>query len=571
MGPRSHPLPEPGAAVPHAGPQTVRTVRVHAPHATRVHVVVRPSHALTGGIAVEARQGPPEGAEQGSGNWVGNWVAEVSAADGDLYWIVVDDGPPLLDPSCLDMVVTAEGPRSVFRGPWPRQPRAAPLAAAPLVYELHVKGFGGGYLGCIDRLDHVVATGANVIELLPVHPFDDSSNYWGYMPLVWGAVHRGYARERDRAAEELGRLIAEAHRRGLHVWLDVVFNHTGEDGREHAGYGLRGFDEAGLFRHGADGALTNDSGCGNDIDPGHPYVRHLVLEALDRFVDLGVDGFRFDLASLLTRDGGGLIDRITDWGRRRRVTLVAEAWDLGSYQVGPGWPWASWWQWNDRFRDDVRRFVRGENGMVHAVRQRVQGSPDLFGDSGPARSLNFLTAHDGLTMHDLTALDSDRHLSWNCGLGLRMQQLKNFFTLLLLSAGGAMWVMGDEFARTQDNHDNPYDIDGPLTWVDWQRAEEWAELTRFVRALNRLRLAHPPSGFRFYGVGEQVDESDGSHSFAWCANGLYVMVNAWWESLTFEVQEPGEWRIVAASSPPGVDRRRFELAARSVVVLELVG
>ena len=541
-------------------------VRLHAPSASRVRVVRR--RAVEGADAVEVSVDAVRGAPDPAGDW----VADVDLAPGDVYWVVVDDGPPLVDPACRDLVVLPEGPRSVHRDPWPRRRQAAPLTPAPVVYELHVKGFGGGYLGCVDHLDHVAATGANVIELLPVHPFDHRGNYWGYMPLVWGAVDRAYAQDPSRAAEELAELVEQAHRRGLHVWLDVVFNHTGHDDDGEGGvYGFAGYDEYGLYRHTEDGRRTNDSGCGNDIDPAHPYVRHLVLDALDRLADLGVDGFRFDLASILTRDGGGLVDRITEWARRRKVALVAEPWDLGAYQVGSGWPWPSWWQWNDRFRDDVRRFLRGENGLVHAVRLRVQGSPDLFGDTGPRRSLNFVTAHDGLTLHDLTAVTDDRHHAWNCGLGLRMQQLKNFFTLLLLSAGGAMWVQGDEFGRTQHLHDNPYDVDGPISWVDWSAAGEWKELTNFVRVLTRLRRAHPPAGFRFYGVGPDIDEGANSHSLAWCSNGLYVMVNAWWESLTFEVQEPGEWKVVAATSPPAEDGRRIELAARSIVVLEFVG
>lgn len=552
------------------GPRSPRTVRIHAPEARRVRVFVRPGHAPTAESVVEARR---DEAAVAGGDVVGQWSATIEADPGDLYWIVVDDGPPLLDPSCLDLAMTPDGPRSVVRDPWSMHPKGAPLDDAPVVYELHVKGFGGSYLRCIDHLDHVASVGANVIELMPVHPFDDRENYWGYMPLVWGAVHRGYADDETRAAEELATLVAAAHERGLHVWLDVVFNHTGEDGPTHPIYSLRGLDDANLYRHHPDGRPWNDSGCGNDVDPSHPYVRHLVLEALDRLADLGVDGFRFDLASLLSRDGGGLVDLITVWGERRAVALVAEPWDLGAYQVGHGWPWPTWWQWNDRFRDDVRGLLRGEHGLVHAVRQRVQGSPDLFGPGGAHRSLNFVTAHDGLTMHDLTTLTSDRHHSWDCGPELRLQQLKNYFTLLLLSAGGAMWVMGDEFGRTQHNHDNPYDVDGPLSWVQWDGAAQWHELTQYVRALTRLRRRHPPDEFRFYGVGPHIDEGFLSHSLAWCSGGLYVMVNAWWEPLTFELQEPGEWRPVIATATVTADAagRAYTLVPRSIVVLQEVG
>jgi len=496
----------------------------------------------------------------------GLWVAEVEGERGDHYWISVDGGPPLLDPSCRDLVWTAAGPRSVMREPWPVFPPAPALSAPPMVYELHVRGFGRTLRGCIEHLDHVASTGANVIELMPLHPFDSRGNYWGYMPVVWGAVHREYAHEPERAAEELADLVEAAHARGMHVWLDVVFNHTGEGDAGMPTLCLRGMDDAHVYRHHELGRYTNDSGCGNDIDPSDPYVRRLVLEALDRFARLGVDGFRFDLASLLTRDGGELVRMISEWGAWRGVTLVAEPWDMGSYQVGsPLWP-TDWLQWNDRFRDDVRGFLRGEPGLVSAIRQRVQGSPDLFGH--PGASLNFVSAHDGLTLYDLTAVTNDRHRSWDCGPELRLQQLKNFFTLLLLSAGTPMWVMGDEFGRSQQGHDNPYDVDGPLTWVDWATVGEWSELTEFVRALARLRRAHPPTEFVFHGVQPEVDESHESRSIAWCAGDLYVMVNAWWEPLTFEVHEPGDWRVVLTTADGDVGfGTTVTVAARSIVVL----
>ncbi len=496
------------------------------------------------------------------------WWAQTSATPGEHYWLTVDGGQPLVDPGCRDLAWTAAGPRSVVRAPWPICPQAAPLAHAPVVYELHVRGFGRTFRGCIEHLDHVASTGANVIELMPVHPFDSRVNYWGYMPVVWGAVHREYAERPERAAEELAELVAAAHARGMHVWLDVVFNHTGEGDPTLPTYTLRGLDRRGLYRHTPDGRPTDDSGCGNDVDPTHPFVRRLVLEALERFADLGIDGFRFDLASLLTRDGGGLVELIGEWGRARGVRLIAEPWDLAAYEVGsPRWP-ADWLQWNDRFRDDVRGFLRGEPGLVPAIRERVQGSPDLFGTGTPTPSLNFVTAHDGLTMHDLTAYTSDRHRSWDTGGDLRMQQMKNYFTLLLLSAGTPMWVMGDEFARTQHGHDNPYDVDGPLTWVDWTAAERGCELTDHVRALVALRRAHPPGDFRFHGVGAEVDDTFESRSLAWCAGDLYVMVNAWWQPLTFGVHEPGEWKLALSTADARpTDDDRWRVPPRSCLVL----
>lgn len=532
-----------------------RRLTIHAPTAAEVRVWVRSCHDLTVSSSVASRHGGQE------------WAAEFIAAVGDQYWIEVDGGPPLLDPSCLDVLVTPDGPRSVMREPWARHPQGAPLAMSPVIYELHTRGFGRTFRGCIDHLDHVAGIGVNVIELMPVHPFDPHTNYWGYMPLVWGAVHRPYAEQPERAAEELAELIAAAHERGLHVWLDVVFNHTGEGDAAMPTRSLRGLDDEHAYRHHADGTYIDDSGCGNDINPADPYVRRLVVEALDRYADLGIDGFRFDLASLLTRDDGALVRRISEWAAGRGVALIAEPWDLGSYQVGsPVWP-AGWLQWNDRFRDDVRGFLRGEAGLVAAVRQRVQGSPDLF-ENRLGTSVNFVTAHDGLTLHDLTVVTSDRHRSWDSGPELRLQQMKNHVAMLLLSAGTPMWVMGDEFARSQQGHDNPYNIDGPLTWVDWASARAWHELTEFISSLLRLRRAHPPDDFHFYGVGRDVDESRDSHSLAWCAGGLYVMVNAWWEQLTFEVQERGPWEVALATAEPASrSDTGMTLAPRSMVVL----
>jgi len=524
-------------------------VRVRAPGATSVAVEVDAGDALE----VHA-------AEQDAEGW---WCVDVHGEAGDRYALSVNGGPPVLDPHCLDLEMTADGPRSVLRAPWPVRPQGRPLAEGPVVYELHVKGFGGSYLGCIEHLDHVVSVGANVIEVMPVHPFDQRDNYWGYMPLVWGAVHAGYAHEPRRAAEEFAELVAAAHERGLHVWVDVVFNHTGEDHPPSAARGLRYLDPT-VYRGEATGTPTNDSGCGNDIEPAHPWVRELVIEALDRYADLGVDGFRFDLASLLSRDGGGLVTRITEWAQHRGIVCVAEPWDMGGYQLGRGWPWPSWLQWNDRFRDQVRGFLRGEPGLVRAVKQRVQGSPDLLGPDGAIRSLNFITAHDGLTMHDLTTVDHDGHHAWNCGPELRRQQMKNYFAMLLLSAGTPMWVMGDEFGRTQRGHDNPYDIDGPVTHVDWTVTAEWADLTDFVRELVVLRRRHSLAAFRFHGVGPVIDEGYSSRSIAWAVDDLYVMVNAWWEPLTFEVHEPGDWHVVLCTAEP----QGRTLAPRSIVVLE---
>lgn len=520
---------------------------VHAPKAREVSVVVQRGSSLdTSGVAMVRSSEESE------------WHGEAEADEGDVYWFVADGVGPLLDPQSMDVVMTPAGPYSVVRTRWPKQPPLAVQHRDPVVYEVHVRGFAATFAGCAERLAYLADLGVNVIELMPVHPFDPSDNYWGYMPLVWGAVHRPYAAS-DDAPGELASFVEAAHSHGLEVWLDVVVNHTGEGDATMPTLSLRGLDDANAYLHRADGSYIDDSGCGNDSNPADPYIRHLVVSALDRFADLGIDGFRFDLASLLTRDGGGLVDRITQWATHRRVRLIAEPWDLAAYQVGK-WP-PPWLQWNDRFRDEVRGFVRGEPGLVQAVMERLQGSPDLFA-AAPDCSVNFVTAHDGLTMHDLTIVTSDHHHSWDCGDALRLQQLKNYFTMLLLSAGTPMFVMGDEFARTQDGHDNPYNIDSEVTRVDWSRLDSWSELHDYVRRLLRLRLLHPPANFRFYGLDSVPDTSPESRVLAWTAGGVYVMVNAGWESASFVFQEDGPWLEALSSVAP----HDTTLAPRSVVV-----
>ena len=523
-------------------------------------------HTLTVSETVMARQ--PEGP---------TWFGEAEADDGDLYWFVADGVGPLLDPDAMDVMLTADGPRSAVRSVWPTRPRLDAHHLDPIVYELHVRGFAKTFAGCIDRLAYLVDLGVNVIELMPVHPFETSDNYWGYMPLVWGAVHRPYAEGGD-APEELASLVEAAHSHNIEVWLDVVFNHTGEGAATKPTQSLRGLDNANAYLYRADGAYNDDSGCGNVSNPADPYVQELVLTALGRFADLGIDGFRFDLASLLTRDGGALVGRITSWAADRGVRLIAEPWDLAAYQVGQ-WS-APWLQWNDHFRDEVRGFVRGEAGLVEAVIARVQGSPDLFEnamESIAGGSVNFLTAHDGLTMHDLTVVTSDHHHAWDCGDGLRMQQLKNYFTMLLLSAGTPMFVMGDEFARTQQGLVNPYDIDSEVTWVDWGRLTAWQGLHEHVQALLRLRQSHPPTDFRFYGAAGAPDTSSESRSVAWSASGLYVMANAWWEAVDFELQEPGPWAVaLSTDATQTVNRSAAEttsitVAPRSMMVWQRAG
>ena len=290
---------------------------------------------------------------------------------------------------------------------------------------------------------------------------------------------------------------------------------------------------------------TDDSGCGNDIDPSRREIRRLVLEALQRYADLGIDGFRFDLASLLTRDGGQLVRRIGDWAERAGRVLVAEPWDLACYQVGDAFPDDRWLQWNDRFRDDVRGFLRGEPGMVPAMVQRVSGSPDLFG-AAPRRTRQL---PDRARRADHARPDGGHERSAPV-MGLRARAAAaaaaNAFCLLLLSAGAAMFVMGDEFARTQHGHDNPYNVDSELTWVDWNATRGVARAARrWCADCSTLRRRADFDDVRCYGTDGAPDLGHESRSLAWCTGDLTVMANMWWEPLRVRAcpsRGRGRWR-----------------------------
>ena len=497
--------------------------------------------------------------------------------------------------------------------PWPEARPPSRTTRPLVVYEAHVRGMtrlrdrpdAGTYQALIDELPRLRTLGVSALELLPVHQFDpDEVNYWGYMALIFGSVHRQYAAG-DDANRELAELVAAAHEHDIEVWLDVVFNHTTEEDEYGPTYNFRGLADSQWYALDPDHTYVNDAGCGNIVDTDTAAVRRLIITALDRFADLGVDGFRFDLATILARNPD-FVRSIGDWAERRDVRLVAEAWDVVRYEVGRAWPDQRWMQWNDRFRDDVRGFLRGEGGLVPAMMQRLQGSPDLF--DAPSKSVNFLTAHDGFTMFDLVAYDrkhndangwggrdgTDDNRSWNSGWEgedgapedvqtLRRRQLRNAWTLLLLSHGTPMAVAGDEFARTQHGNNNPYNQDNETTWVDWARRGDWIALEQFVERLTAFRAANPVlvqsdwwgEDIEWFGVSGGPDCESHSRSLAWHLPGLYVMANMWWEPLDFQVQAPGAWvkRIDTAEETgfirPAASTPIVTVGPRSIIVLGL--
>ncbi|MCU1391872.1 MAG: glgX [Ilumatobacteraceae bacterium] len=584
------------------------------------------------------------------------WTATVAAAtvgDADLYGFRVD-GPAggtsrfdrsklLLDPEATEVwfppghdrdLARKAGADTLGRSPFgvlpiPRAPEPAPPAppvAAPrhgiddlVIYEVHVRGMSmrsphvdtalrGTFAGLAGHVDHIASLGVTAVELLPVHQFDpEEGNYWGYMPVAWNALHHVYAADPTRADAEFRAMVETFHTHRIEVILDVVYNHTTEEDELGPTYHLRGIDDAAYYVLHADGSYRDDAGCGNVVRAAHPAAGRLVLDSLRRFIALGVDGFRFDLGSLLGRDIDGeqqahsvLIDEITALAAEHDVRLITEPWDLAAYQIGDAFPGRTWAQWNGKFRDDCRAFLRAEDGAAAAFAERITGSPDLY-PGAPGRSINFITAHDGFTLHDLVSYErkhndangwhgtdgTDDNTSWNCGWEgddftsapadidpaavqrLRLQQMKNAFVLLVLSGGVPMFVAGDEFAQTQGGNNNPYNQDNDTTWLDWSREASYADLTAFVRAVIALRRSHGAGDIELHGVGATADLGWTSHSIAWQRGDLYVMANAWWEPLSFTVAASGQWQVALSSALTSgtlVDGT-ITLAPRSTVVL----
>jgi isoamylase len=519
-----------------------------------------------------------------------------------------------------------------------------------VIYELHVKGFtknpnsdvdpsrAGTYAGLVEKIPYLKELGVTVVELMPVFQRDpQEGDYWGYMPLNFFAPHAQYAsthRVEDQRLE-FKNMVKAFHQADIGVVLDVVYNHTCEGDSKGPIYSFKGLDSAGYYMLSSDPAnpYANYSGTGNTLNFGQPHVRKMVIDSL-RYWKRGmrIDGFRFDLASVFSRNADGSLN----WGEAPifseiaadpelgPVRLIAEPWDIAAYQLGRGFPGLTWLQWNGRFRDEVRRFVKGDTGMVPAVMRRIYGSDDLFPDSRADayhayQSVNYVTSHDGFTLYDLVAYNSkrnwqngnnnkdgtDANYSWNCGQegdeavpptvrALRRKQVKNFCCLLFLSNGTPMFRAGDEFLNTQFGNNNPYNQDNEIGWLDWSQLQSNQDIFRFFKKMIAFRKNHPSlSRSRFwredvswYGVGPTVDLSNDSHSLAFCLHGasqgdddIYVMINAYWEELGFNVQEgtAQEWKRIVDTALPSPDdfledgipleQTKYLLAPRSIVVL----
>jgi glycogen operon protein len=539
------------------------------------------------------------------------------------------------------------GPEKPFDWGADRRPRHGPDT---IVYEMHVRGFTndpssgvaagerGTFAGVVAKIPYLKELGVTAVELMPVQQFDPyEGNYWGYMTLNFFAPHAQYAADQRHTRAEFRGMVLALHAANIEVILDVVYNHTAEGDQAGPTYSFKGIDAPNYYLLDGDPAapFRDYSGTGNTFHCANRAAGLLIVESLRYWVtEMHVDGFRFDLASILARGPDGspaahspLLDVIRADPVLRTVRLIAEPWDAGGlYQLGSHFPGHLFHQWNGRFRDDVRRFVRGDAGMVPALMQRLYGSDDLFPDTlreacRPFHGINYVASHDGFTLYDLVAYNERRNwanghgntdgprenFSWNCGwegddgvppdvLALRKRQARNLFCLLMLANGIPMFRAGDEFLQTQAGNSNPYNQDNHTSWLDWGRLRTHADVFRFCKLMIAFRKAQPAicrsrywrDDIRWYGVGSNPDQSPDSHSLAYCLHGgavggrdLYVMINGYTESLTFRIQEDptGGWRRAidtAWESPcdiaePGaevvVSGMEYEVQPRSIVVL----
>ena len=516
-------------------------------------------------------------------------------------------------------------------------------SARTIIYEMHVRGFTrhpssgvgektrGTYAGLIEKIPYLQQLGITAVELLPVFQFDAQDcppgkvNYWGYAPVSFFAPHQAYSSRQDPLGpvDEFRDMVKALHRAGIEVILDVVFNHTAEGDQHGPTLSFRGIDNPTYYiLEEGGGRYANYTGCGNTLNANHPIVRRMIVDSLRYWVEeMHVDGFRFDLASILSRDASGqplpnppVLWDIESDPALAGTKLLAEAWDAaGLYQVG-SFVGDAWKEWNGRFRDDVRDFFRGEPGSLRRVADRIVGSPEIYGhkEREAEQSVNFVTCHDGFTLNDLVSYNekhneangednrdgANDNRSWNCGVEgptddpavekLRNRQVKNFLTVTLMSLGVPMILMGDEVRRTQGGNNNAYCQDNEISWFDWTLVEKHADVHRFVQLLIARRLLRDveherqrmsltddarageqglarretvPAGlgrrFAQRGAGRGTQERKGLR--------FHLILNAYWEPLTLSCQAGGR-RLVAA-----LDRHGSRFAERHRAVADGAG
>jgi isoamylase len=517
-----------------------------------------------------------------------------------------------------------------------------------LIYEMHVRGltahpssgvkYPGTYAAVREKIPYLKDLGVNAVELLPVHEFDEFENwrrspdgtwlmnYWGYSTVGFFAPKAGLAAtgHLGMQADEFKTLVRDLHKNGLEVILDVVFNHTAE-GNENGPYiSFRGIDNKTYYMMTPEGWYYNFSGCGNTLNCNNPVVRTMILDCLRYWAaDYHIDGFRFDLASILGRDQNGaplgnppLLENLAFDPVLGKCKLIAEAWDAGGlYQVGTFPSWGRWCEWNGRYRDDVRRFLKGDQGMTWAAAQAMQGSPHVYDRSsrGHCASVNFITAHDGFTMMDLFAYNekqnfangednrdgsNDNH-SWDCRvpgatpeetIALRRKMIKNALTVLLMSHGVPMLLAGDEFGNSQHGNNNVYCQDNELSWLNWEDLQRNSDIFEYAQQLIALRKAHrclrSPSGapertkngyppVSYHGVEPWHADMNGRMlAMMFCGDDdfVYVAMNMYWEGGDFRLPDlpPGfRWSAHLASDESVTDKGdgTVHLAPRSTMIM----
>ncbi|MEI6206209.1 MAG: glycogen debranching protein GlgX [Desulfuromonadales bacterium] len=528
-----------------------------------------------------------------------------------------------------------------------------------VIYEMHVAGFTkhpssgisaekrGTYAGLVEKIPYLQDLGITAVELLPIFQFDPHDapfglrNYWGYSPISFFAPHAAYSSCKDPLGplDEFRDMVKALHRADIEVILDVVFNHTSENNQDGPTFCYRGFANDVYYCLAPGGSHINHSGCGNTLNTNHHVVRRLIIDSLQYWVkEMHVDGFRFDLASILSRDSDGhplknppIIWDIESDPALAGIKLIAEAWDAGGlYQVG-SFIGDSWKEWNGEFRDDVRSFLKSDNGAISRFAARLLASPDIYGhrEREPEQSINFITCHDGFTLNDLVSYNhkhneangednrdgAGSNVSWNCGFEgpagdpaieeLRNRQVKNFLAVTLLAIGTPMILMGDEARRTQRGNNNAYCQDNEIGWFDWGLLARHEDIHRFTKLLIYARLMNDDTvveeltlnqllcqaRLEWHGIRLGTpDWSHESHSLALTARSVdrgfvfHYMVNSYWKPLTFNIPSPKKlpggmwyrWIDTSRTSPediaswdamPVMIHDCYQLPARSLAVL----
>ena len=523
------------------------------------------------------------------------------------------------------------------------------------IYEMHISGFTksessgienskrGTYAGVIEKIPYLKSLGINAVELLPVYAFDEQdapigkTNYWGYSPLNFFAIHNAYSvnKEPISAINEFKDMVKAFHKAGIEVILDVVYNHTSESNYDGPLQCFKGFEPHTYYiLDNNDKSKHQDfTGCGNSVNANHSVTHRMIIDSLKYWVEeMHVDGFRFDLASVLSRDefGTPMQNPPVLWAIESEPTLsctklIAEAWDAtGLYQLGvfTGDKWA---EWNGKYRDDVRQFLKGNDGLTSTIASRIVGSPDVFKKDSysVSKSIHFITCHDGFTLNDLVSYNNkhnaengennmdganDNH-SWNCGVEgktddvkiekLRLKQMKNFYVISLFSQGTPMILMGDEVRRTQNGNNNAYCLDSQVNWFDWTLVEKNKELLNFVRSLiditqefevlryaKTMETIHKTEGCPYITWhGTELNEPDwsgNSHTLGFEYNfpekkeRILVLMNMYWDKLTFEIPKEiyGKWNLQVDTAQDNSNTctlfdadERVTLEARSIIVM----